>query len=348
MSEQHSFIFPIAAIKQLVEQRTSTIGKMRGSETEPHLLDRLSLTDGESFLTDEWLEEAAAETYDWIKAFGRNVGNAFRIYPDGELHTIVENWGAHLETAGQVRGLSYKQDLSSSNFSSVRNNAQSDAASNIAAFTVNVNLPAAVDIALGGAAEVYYTMVVNYTTGINGVPIEDKAQHTINSVVSVDTEESGCRFVVKLTTLLGDMVVKSVDSVEITITKATARHFTLQKGDYIVWQGVDGSERYGIVGVNYDSNSEGPIIAEMINADVRNSIVMKVELPDWQDRNMLPMIERNLKDALSYFIIWRWFEEVYPQEAQSFKDRWEEKAHQAQLGLNTENHTLQRDATWLK
>ena len=348
MSEQHSFIFPIAAIKQLVEQRTSTIGKMRGSESEPHLLDRLSLTDGESFLTDEWLEEAAAETYDWIKAFGRNVSNAFRIYPDGNLHTIVENWGAHLEIGGQSHGLSYKQDIAPSDFSSVRNNAQSDAANNIAAFTVNINLPAAVSIVFGGAANVHYTMAINYTTGINGTPIEDKVQHIINSVASVETEESGCQFVVKLTTLLGNMVVKSVDSVEIKITKATARHFTLQKGDYIVWQGADGGKKYGIVGADYDSNNEGPIFAEIMDGDVRNSIVMKVELPNWQDRNMLPMVERNLKDALSYFIIWRWFEEAYPQEAQPFKDRWEEKAHQAQLGLNTENHTLQRDATWLK
>lgn len=348
MAEQHNFIFPIATIKQLIEQRTSVLGKMRGSETEPHLLDRLSLTEGESFLSNEYLEEAAAETYDWIKAFGRNVRDAFHIYPDGELHTIKANHGAHLEIGGQSRGIALKQELAANNWYTTYNAGQSDTESNIKAYTVHVNLPNAVDVKVGEAAEVRYSIIINYTSGIIGTPIEDLSQETLNFTINSDSlDVNSCQFVVRLTTVLGNMVVKSVDSIEVKITKATPVHFTMKKGDYILVQNEDGTQNYGLVEADYDSNDGGPLLATPLGGDVRNAIVMKVELPDWMDRNMLPAIERNLKEALANYIIWRWFETVFPQEAESFHSRWEEKAHQAQLGLNTENHTLQRKSTWL-
>lgn len=346
MAEQHSFIFPIATIKQLVEQRTSYLGKMRGSEAEPHLLNRLSLTDGEDFLSNEYLEEAAAETYDWIKAFGRNVRNAIRIYPSGDLHIIKENHGAHLEVNSANVGLSYKQDITSGYYYSVRNSGQSN--NDVSAYTVHINLPQNVKVAVGEAAEVHYSVIINYTTGINGAPIEDKVQEILNLTTDADVADSNVIFTVQLTTALGDMVVKSVESVEFKITKAIPEHFTLKKDDYILYQLANGGQKYGIVSADYDSNGIAPVIVEELGGDVRGSIVMKVELPDWQDKNMLFSVERNLKEALAFYIIWRWFETVYPQEAELFHSRWEEKAHQAQLGLNTESHVLQRKSDWLQ
>lgn len=344
MAEQHNFIFSIPAIKQLVEQRTSILGKMRGSESEPHLLDRLSLTEGESFLTDEWLEEAVMETYDWIKAFGRNVTNAVRILPDGILHTITENHGAYIEVDGKRKGLSYKQSIPAGNVNGTDRGVYDG---DTIKYGVQITLPSTVGIVIGQATEVYYSIIIDYTTGIAGAPIEDKKQHVITRVTTQYYGVDNCSFNAQLSTVLGNMVVKSIDSVEVKVTKVVPAHFTLQKGDYILVNNADGSKKYGIVGENYDSNNNTPIIAEIMDGDLRNSIVMKVELPDWQDRNMLPMVERNLKDALSYFVIWRWFEDVYPPEAESFREKWEEKAHQAQLGLNTEKYTIQRKSTWL-
>ena len=348
MTEQHMFIFPMASIKQLVEQRTSFLVKMRGGEAEPHLLDRLSLTEGESFLSNEYLEEAAAETYDWIKAFGRNVSDAYHVYPDGELHTIKENHGAHIRIGSQRCGLVCKQELSINDWSVVNNVAQSNAQSNSETKTVHINLPNSVDVMVGDAAEVHYSIIINYTIGVIGAPIEDSMQQTLNYCISSnDLDVNSCQFVVRMSTELGAMGVKRVDSVVVKITQVTPEHFTLKKGDYILVQDEDGTQNYGLVGANYDSNNGGPILATPLGGDVRNAIVMKVELPDWMDRNMLPSIERNLKEALANFVIWRWLEIVFPQEAESFYSRWEEKARQAQLGLNTENHTLQRKSTWL-
>lgn len=344
MSEQHKFIFPISAIKRLVEQRTSLLGDMRGNEKEPHLLDRLSLTDGESFFTNEWLEEAAAETYDWIKAFGRNVTNALRIFPDGILHTIKENWGVHLEVDGKRCGLSYKQSIPSENVSGIDIGIFEGESIK---YSVQIALPSTVSVVVEHATEVYYSITIDYTTGIAGAPIEDKKQHVITCVSTKDYGIDSCSFDVHLSTVLGNMTIKSIDSVEVKVTKAIPSRFTIAEGDYILYQGADGTQRYGVVSADYDSTSNTPIFAEMADSDLRDTIVMTVELPNWQDRNMLPMIERNLKDALCYFVIWRWLENVYPMEAEAFHAKWEEKAHQAQLGLNTENHTLQRKSTWL-
>ena len=94
------FVFPIATLKKEVEKRTSYMGKMRGTEESPNLLDRLALTEGESFLTDEYLDEAAAETYDWVKAFGRNVRNAYRVVPEMEMKEVIDDWRVKMLVGG--------------------------------------------------------------------------------------------------------------------------------------------------------------------------------------------------------------------------------------------------------
>lgn len=70
------FTFTDADILKEVTKRTSFLGKSRGTEQQAHLLDRLSLTEGESFLFDEFMDDAITEVYDWIKAFGRGINNA--------------------------------------------------------------------------------------------------------------------------------------------------------------------------------------------------------------------------------------------------------------------------------
>lgn len=332
MVEQHSFIFPIADLKERVEKNTSYLGMMRESDNEPHMSDRLSLTDGESFLSDDFLEEAAAETYNWIKAFGRNIDRAYRIFPDGEMHNITEGHGVHIMVDGEKRGMTCM--LQPNSYVVVSVNAR-------------VSLPGII-INVGDSDKVDYKINVLYTTGIPGTPFEDKKIYTSTGTATQDCALTNpFYFPVELeTTALGTPVVKSVDSFCIEITSVD-KNYTLSKGDYICYVLDNGERMYGLVGGDYDSSTDNALICENLDGDVRNSVVMKVELPDWQDRNMLPAVENYLRDALVNYIIWRWFETVYPKEAETFHDKWEDKARKAQLGLNSERKILQRKATWL-
>ncbi len=465
MAEQHSFIFPIASIKELIEQRTSVLGKMRSGEDNPHLLDRLSLTEGESFLTNEWLEEAAAETYDWIKAFGRNVSEAFRIFPNGELRTIKNNDGVHIEVDGKKNGLRWAKETQNGDYEiagpimtlqgelparggasvdfgkfsldsgivlndytanyrfllttnrsvevtvdghwhrtlapdeqgedsawwdnsfrlnpgevfilpqSFKDFINPDAeflseisfqvdsisdADNVTQLCIEVYAPQdavsipfpSVNIDKGDAQSIDYDIIIHHTDGVRNSPISDKRTHIehchATSNVQLPLTYTTHISVQQVPELGMYISLLSIDKVEVVISHIERAPSQLSKGDYVQVIDENGSVRYGIMCADYDSMlSNDVLLFNETESDIRNSIVMKVELPDWQDRNMLPAIERNLKEALANYIIYRWFEIVNPKEADAYYVKFEEKAHQAQLGLNTEKRTLQRKSTWL-
>ena len=340
MSEQHSFIFKIPAIRTLVEKRTTMLGANRSTEDEPHLVDRLSMTKGEGFLFDDFLEEAVSETYNWIRAFGRNVRKAYAIYPNGELHTVKKNNGVYIDMDGENHGLSFSNGA-------VVNTVQDSGLIE----TIQATIPD-IHIRIGDAEQVRCRIYLRFTTGVAGTPIADSMRELVNASTDTITEDTNIGGVyqfgyMKMNDDFGQHVIKSVDGFDIELDEITPRHITLSKGDYIVYQ--DGETRkYGILAADYDSLSDsGLIIAEETDVDVRDSIIFRVELPDWQDRNMLPAVQNHLQEAIVNYIIWRWFETVNPREADIYHDKWEAKAHEAQLGLNAEKHVLQRKSTWL-
>ena len=66
-------------------KRSSYIGKMRGDKEHPDFIDRMSLTEGESFLSDEMLADAIEQVYEWVQAFGRGVENSHVQTADGKV-----------------------------------------------------------------------------------------------------------------------------------------------------------------------------------------------------------------------------------------------------------------------
>lgn len=351
MQKQHSFIFPIATLKEEVEKRTSYLGKMRGTQTETHLLDRLSLTDGESFLTDEFLDEAAVETYDWIKAFGRNISNAYKVYPDGELKRVVENEGVRLTIDGVEQDLSQRIQIPLTEDMYIVND-NKDVGDNYLIYNITFkNLPS-IKINLGEAQKFGYSIVVHYSSIGDDDVFENQLQKKAKNIEYNADDIDGSELLLSITSY--SLVVKkdefnshlqSIESIEIIIESIKPKQtYRFVKGDYVQYVHADGREEYGIV----DSvSADNTFSAFWFDRDIRGAIVYNVELPDWSDVNMLPMVERNLKEALVNYIIYRWFEMVMPKEAEQYKEQWTEKAHQAQLGLNTERRVLQRPNFWL-
>ena len=69
-------------------KRSSYIGKMRGDKDHTDFIDRMSLTEGESFLSDEMLADAIEQTYEWVQAFGRGVENPYGVVTDGTTGAV--------------------------------------------------------------------------------------------------------------------------------------------------------------------------------------------------------------------------------------------------------------------
>lgn len=343
MAEQHSFIFPIANLRTLVEKRTTVLGANRSADGEPHQIERLSMTKGEKFLFDDYLQEAAAETYNWIRAFGRNIANAYKVYPAGELIQVAENNGAKIMMGGNVQPFPAFTIPVSISMLAIRHNLQlSDPSAGLHVYNVNVHLPN-IYLYLGRATEMHVDVHVHYTTIADGI-FEDAGAHTIRWNITEDAEEqNSLMFTLSLQSDDFDKKLKSIDSVEIVVTDVIAPKQEFKRGDYIEVTTKGGLKMYGIVTTACDDIP----VAEWLPGDLRDSIVYKVELPDWQDRNMLPSVENHLQEAIVNYIMWRWFENTNPKEAEVYYEKWEDKAHKAQLGLNAEQKVLQRKSTWL-
>lgn len=338
---KHTFIFPIAVLKEKVEKHTSYLGVMRGDKETPNYADRLSLTEGESFLSDEYLEEAAAETYHWIKAFGKNIQEAYKVHPDCQLVRIDENNGAKITVGGKEITLpSSVIPLTRDMYTAVQNPAGT-VTGNVIVYDVNIHLPE-LRFQVGRATELRVDVITHYTTIADGV-FEDSCTQTAHWSFTEDEIRDTYTFGIGVLQNDFPTELKSIDSIEIVVVDGITPKHELSVGDYIELTTMSGQKQYGIVKTVVDDT----YIAEWLPMDMRNSIAFKIDLPEWADENMLPIAKRHLEDALVNYIIYRWFETVNPNEAGGYYAKWEDKAHKAQVALNTEKRILQRSSDWL-
>ena len=343
MADRHSFIFRIADLQQLVERHTSYLGKMRVTDKDLDAADRLSLTEGEDFLFADYLEEATSETYDWIKAFGRNVKDAFLVFPDGEFNVIKEHSGVTIQRDGVSYGERKAFDVLDMN----PYIGEQDEVTHT--HTLEVDPSPSIKIAVGDATSVTYVIRLYYTASVVGTnAISSQYIKTITNTITSDATISEIETTSDaIPQTHGLTVVTSIDKLEIEVTSYTPASASYNKGSYVKYIRLDGSFVYARLAAAYNAaNKVEPELKDVCTDDPRGSVVMAVELPDWQDRNMLPAVERYLKDAIAFYIIWRWLETTNPKEAENYYNKYEEKAHQAQLGLNSEATILKRHGHW--
>lgn len=368
MKQTVSFIFPIADIQKEVEKRSSYLGKMRvvaGSDAAvpQHQLDRMSLTKGEDFLFQEYLREAATETYDWIRAFGRHHGErAMRLYGSSTTHTIKENCGAKIvDDNGKEYGTKFLFVPTTDDWVMRYNPLHGT-------WQTEITLPDACEFVLQDSSDIKYRITYKYVVGVEDTPFEEVGVQTSEAVVLADTAQrlSKVSFEIPLrSTEWGDDYIKSVEYVLIEITEIVpAAALSAAKDEYIEYQRRDGTtEWYQVRGAISTDKLFVPVDwannLERLEEDLRDSIVYRLCIPEWSDSGMYKVVDNRLREAIVNYILWRWFETVLqeedrysrygqkmPHEAERYFEKYEEMAHQAQLGLNAEKQPLQRRYKW--
>lgn len=333
--ETKQFIFNIADLKREAEKRTSYLGAMRAAEGQANLYERVAMTDGESFLSEEYLQEAAAETYDWIKAFGRGIDHAYQYLPDGGLTAISEYFGAGIVLTNGQRVQSVSLPLTQSMYTISQTAAGYD-------YTILLGY----GISAGTAATVKYRITLLYTVAVPNTPFSEQRKYQIETTAGSGQLVKYENTIPLESTNLGNVVPQSLDQIDIEII-GFEPVLSIAEGTYVSYTDSTGKTLYGIAkqATQYDGYTLPK--CDWYEKDMRNAIVYTLGITDWQDQNMLRKVENDLKEALVNYIIWRWLETVLPSEADTYEAKWEEKAHGAQLALNTEKQVLQRRAVWL-
>ena len=95
------FTYPKALIMKMVEARTTVTGQMRGDKDNPDYIERMALTEGESYLSDDMLLDAIIQVHSWLQAFSRSIEHPYGIDQDDNIFFVLQpkNWWARNEYA---------------------------------------------------------------------------------------------------------------------------------------------------------------------------------------------------------------------------------------------------------
>lgn len=75
---------------QAVEARTSYVGKMRATKDSPDSIERMALTEGESFLSDDFLLDAIVHVHEYLQAFSRSIETPHGLDEDDNVFFVLQ------------------------------------------------------------------------------------------------------------------------------------------------------------------------------------------------------------------------------------------------------------------
>lgn len=346
--ENAIFSYQIEDILKEVNKRTSYFGKMRGSENIPNLIDRMSLTDGEGFLAKEFLEDAVEQTYDWLKAFGRGVNNSHTCITQYTDHEEYKDYGiSNVSFDGNSvspTGI-YKKELIPLESKDSYDYQYAIKLPRMYASSINpdgtrIKVTETIDFILR-------EMPSNYFSTGNPITIEKLVDVKTTSTSLNDNEE----------------IFNKSRIIELP-NGTSASNFDIMYATYIIqteFVGPSVVNRYEIGDIveyhhnlndindcelylvkNQCSSANWKQNSHLLDVDVRDRVVFKLRMPKFFDDNAISSVNRNIKEALVNYIIYRWFEYVKQDEAKAFYDKFEAYANNAKVGMNSNVSPLKR------
>jgi hypothetical protein len=88
--------------------------------------------------------------------------------------------------------------------------------------------------------------------------------------------------------------------------------------------------------VNWKAN------ADKLPDDPRDKVMFILEQVNNFDVNMIHVIDRNIKEAIVNYILFRWYEFVLPTEYENYYLKFEDYAYKAKVGMNSTVKPIQR------
>jgi hypothetical protein len=329
------FNYRVEDILDEVTKRTSYTGKMRRSEQEPYLVDRLSLTRGEDFMFSEFLEEAVSETYDWVRAFGRNIPMYDKIVLNYNDVKQYKNNGYKVTISGKEIEVGKTTPIAVEKF---EEQYQTNPIGNF----VNVTFPEV--YAEKKATNVKSTI----SASINSIvyyEVEDvlgnKHMEEIKRTTAIDLSSPVSSLSLPSSLLLG----RTVDvELELLVTVEPQDVESIERNTYVEYHyNLDNLDMFDVYQVTVDcTTADWMDYACKQAVDPRGCVIFILERTDHMDLNLISSIDRNIKEALINYIIYKWFEYTNVEEADKFYLKFDDYGHKAQIGMNSETKIVQR------
>lgn len=337
------FSYRIDDILKELYKRTSYMGKMRGTENIPNLIDRMSLSESERFLSNEFIDDAVEQTYDWLKAFGRGVTDSHTCIANYQDHEEFKDCGILFTTGDE---LTTRQDLNKNvelgcSYTSALNsvmvqNTNINVRCVTGAYGAKVNLYITYNFTIQDGSATFLKIIKN---NISNQTIDDShtLEHNTKTIKLSDIGVSSASEIVGITLTASVEIVSPLNTYNMSVGDFVEYHKDLQN--------LSDTELYR---VTHDcNNTDWKLNSTLLNADIRGSITFQLAQPKFFDVNAISKVNRNIKEALLNYIIYRWYEYVKSDEAEAFYKKFEAYAHQAKISMNAEVSPMMRKSVTL-
>jgi hypothetical protein len=325
------FSYKIDDILEEITKRTSYFGKMRGTETEPVLIDRLSLTSGENFMFTEFLQDSVTQVYDWLKAFGRKIKYSNKCDITYNDIAIYKDHGVWMYINGGMQEFGKWITIGTSDYKDNEDGTVSLTCDEISVERMKEDVNVVID---------FRYVVHSLLDGLDcDTPVTDRKVFRVTSGNSFSSgilafeckEHDSYHQIYRI-----DMEVKC----EVFPLNVVP----IKKGDYVECRTDFGDDSiFDVYQVVEDCTNENwTEHADKLEYDPRESIVFMLERTSHFDENMIFSVDRNIKEALINYIIYRWFEFVNEVEADKFYIKYEDYAYKAKMGMESETKPVQR------
>ncbi len=320
--------YEIEDIATRVEQLTSKIGQMRtDSDKKMTLYERMSMTEGERFLFDEFLRDGVDEVYSYLQAFGSVVDMAC-VINDSEPIEVKENDGVVIGVDGVRSDTRLKLDVSSFSTDGVDR------------LLINIS---PIHITNPKKDKITIVFTCSYTASVNGSPLVYGKLSTEQSYVAEDFYITSLVFDgLALQSAMGQIEVEDVNGLSGDVHVVWSDSTAIGFGSLVRYTDCLGSDNYYYALEDCASDTFEASKRMLADGDESGCVVYRLEQKEWQDEQMLNRVYRYIKEALINYIIWRWFEMVNTDESEVYALRWQKYCEDAQAGLNSERVTLRR------
>lgn len=329
------FNYKISDLFEEVTKRTSYMGKMRSTEQEPYLVDRMSLTSGEDFMFNEFLEEAVHETYDWVKAFGRNIPMYDKIVSKYSDIPMYKDYGVSCKNYVTEEAYSFDKPIE---------------------VKVDELLEDDEDVLFVGHDDIQVTSTIEdvevvvehklilYTV-LDGLDVATTLNYNRSKLVNKGKAAifQGEQIPFNFVESDGKHEIKGAE-LYITIKVKPVVSTAIKKGTYVEYR-TDFSDDsvFDLYKVNADcTNADWMDYSCKLDYDPRGCVLYILERKDCFDKNILTSTDRALKEAIVNRIIYLWCEYVNAPEAEKYLLKFEDYGHKAQLGMNARTKDIQR------
>lgn len=332
------FNYKISDLFEEVTKRTSYMGKMRSTEQEPYLVDRMSLDSGEDFMFREFLEEAVHETYDWVKAFGRNIPIYEKIVNKYEDVVQYKNYGVEAKNFVTGDSIEINKTIKMDNYSVGKFNDD---------FLEVTHDAIVAEFGLYKEdVKVTIERKIILHTDLEGLNVTTEINHTEYSVITSKTRNCSFDVCYPPFSFIESGSLHTIVSAELYVTLKVEpiSSTVIKKGTYVEHRtNFSDDSVFDVYKVNVDCTTADWLEnSTKLDYDPRGCVVYVLERASHIDFNMIQSTDRNIYEAIINRIIYLWFEYVNAPEAEKYLLKFEDYGHKAQLCMNTRTKDIQR------